>query len=62
MRQLPGTRCNGKFGEAVEFPIWSGPIRGPWNLGVVTGIVPRGVTCGAGRPVTIVSEHSIKCG
>ena len=35
--------CNGKFGEGVKFPIGLGPLRGPWNLGVVTGIVPRGL-------------------
>ena len=32
-----------KFWEAVKFPIWSGPVRRPWNLGVVTDIVPRGL-------------------
>ena len=46
--------------EAVKFPIWPRPVRGPWNLGVVTGIVPPGVTCGAGRPVAIVSEPARK--
>ena len=40
----------------------SGPVRGPWNPGVVTGVVLRGVTCETGSLVALVSEHSVQSG
>ena len=36
----------------------TGPVRGPWNLGVVTGIVPPGLLAEKGI-FALVSEHSV---
>ena len=50
--------CNGKFGKPSNSPlVWT--RKGPWNLCVVAGIVPRGVTYESGHLVAIVSEHSM---
>ena len=45
----------GNLGKPLNSPlVWT--RKGPWNLCVVTGIVPRGVTCESGHQRRFLDE------